>query len=73
MGTNMYIITMAQQQQTKIGGLVSQDTEFTFVRVGKITLGALAKRGKFGNTFENIIQRMIVESDDKVQATEGSF
>lgn len=73
MGTNMYIITMAQQWQTKIGELGSQDNEFTSVRVGKTTLGALAKSGKFGDTFENIIQRMIVELDDKIQATEDSF
>lgn len=73
MGTNMYIINLAQQQQTKKGELQSQDNEFTSVRVGKTTLGALAKRGKLGDTFENIIQRMIVESDDKLQATEGSF
>lgn len=64
---------MTAQQQTKIGELLSPDNEFTSVRVSKTTLNELAKRGKFGDTFENIIQRMIVDSDSKLQATEGSF
>ena len=58
------------QVQTKIR---EQDTEYTSVRVSKNTLNELAKRGKFGDTFENIIQRMIENSDDKLQAMEGSF
>ena len=59
------------EQETKIGELLSGDNEFTSVRVSKNTLGALAKRGKFGDTFENIIQRMIVETEDKLQSNEG--
>ena len=59
------------QQQTKIGELLSQDNEFTSVRVSKNTLNALAKRGKFRDTFEDIIQRMIVESEDKLQPKDG--
>ena len=47
------------QQQTKIGELLSQDNEYTSVRVSKNTLNELAKRGKFKDSFENIIQRMI--------------
>ena len=66
-------ITMTVQQQTKIGELLSPDNEFTSVRVSKNTLNELAKRGKFRDTFEDIIQRMIVESEDKLQPTEGSF
>jgi predicted XRE-type DNA-binding protein len=56
-------------QQTKISELLSQDNAFTSVRVSKTTLNELAKRGKFRDTFEDIIQRMIAESDDKLQAT----
>ena len=54
------------EQQTKIGELLSGDNEFTSVRVSKNTLNALAKRGKFRDTFEDIIQRMITETDDKL-------
>jgi hypothetical protein len=69
---NIYYIILTAQQ-TKIGELLSGNNEYTSVRVSKITLNELAKRGKFGETFENIIQRMIENSDDKLQPTEGSF
>jgi hypothetical protein len=61
------------EQETKIGEFLSGDNEVTSVRVSKNTLNELAKRGKFRDTFEDIIQRMILESDDKFQPTEGSF
>jgi hypothetical protein len=60
-------------QQTKIGELLSGDNAYTSVRISKNTLNNLAKRGKFRDTFEDIIQRMITETEDKLQATEGSF
>jgi hypothetical protein len=61
------------KQDTKIGELLSGDNEFTSVRVSKSTLNELANRGKFRDTFEDIIQRMIVESEDKLELTGGSF
>lgn len=61
------------QQQTKIGELLSQDNEFTSIRVSKSTCNQLAKRGHFHDTFETIIQKLLVNTDDKLQPVEGSF
>ena len=58
------------EQETKIDELLSGDNEFTSVRVSRNTLNELAKRGKFRDTFEDIIQRMIVQSDDKLGVPE---
>jgi hypothetical protein len=73
----MYTITsiIMMKQQMKIGEPLSgiPYNEYTSVRVSKNTLEALAKRGKFRDTFEDIIQRMITELEDKLQPTEGSF
>ncbi|CAN5307078.1 hypothetical protein BH18THE2_BH18THE2_09260 [soil metagenome] len=51
----------------------SNTDEFTSLRVSRRTADALAARGKFRDTFDDIVQRLLAESDngDKLQPIAG--
>lgn len=57
--------TAKNSNKTKIQEMLYTDNEFTSLRVSRMTLDALAQRGKFRDTFDIIIQRLLSEADQE--------
>lgn len=59
---------MTQEQETKIQTLgKDQDHEYTTIRVTRGTFNSLSKHGKFRETFEDIIIRLLSDAESKFE------